>query len=73
MFFRATELDEMLQYTKVIGRSTNPLREEKNRRKNISTWGSALRSWRREQENTKIAGGGGHPQKQLYRAELEYD
>jgi hypothetical protein len=72
-FCRATAHDVMLKYTNVIGGTPKPLRDETNRLKNIPTWGAALRSWRREQENTKLAGGGGHPQKQLYRAELEYD
>jgi hypothetical protein len=73
VLFKATEFQWMLQYTKVICSSTKPARDEKSRRKNIPTWGAALRSWQRLQENTKIAGGGGHPQKQLWDAGLEYD
>jgi hypothetical protein len=72
-FYKATAQDTMLKYTNIIGSSHHPGKDETNRLKNIPTWGAALRSWKREQENTKLAGGGGHPQKQLYRAELEYD
>jgi hypothetical protein len=72
-FCQATAHDLLMHATNIIGSSPKPLRDESNRLKNVPTWGAALRSWQREQENTKLAGGGGHPQKQMHRAESEYD
>ena len=71
-FYKATAQDTMLKYTNIIGSSHHPGKDETNRLKNIPTWGAAMRSRQREQENTTLPGGGGHPQKQLWRAG-EYD
>ena len=71
-FYKATAQDTMLKYTNIIGETHYPQKNETKRLKNIPTWGAAMRSRQREQENTTLPGGGGHPQKQLWRAG-EYD
>lgn len=55
VFLRATAFDVLLRFTNIMGTARRPRdpRNERNRIKNVPTWGAALAAWRREEPSAQ--------------------